>query len=98
MYKSFQLGPYRWKVRQYNKLPEYKLGDTDPNIPIIKLSKTYIDDNNVVQEIKEDTKEHTFYHELTHAILMTLNHPLQYNEQFVDSFSMLLYQFEKTKK
>jgi len=98
MVKSFELGPYKWKVKSYKRLEDNKMGDTLPNKPMIVLSKTYLDDNDIECEVSADMNEHTFYHELTHAILITLNHPLAYNEQFVDSFSMLLTQFEKTKK
>jgi hypothetical protein len=35
---------------------------------------------------------HTFAHELTHAILSALNHPLNDDEAFVDNFAGLLHQ------
>lgn len=41
----------------------------------------------------------TFYHELTHLILDAANrHKLKYNEDFVDTVGLLLYEFERTKK
>jgi hypothetical protein len=98
MVKSFELGPYKWKVKQLKRLPDNDLGGADPQKHLIRVAATYKDGNNIEQVADDMTKEHTFYHELTHAILMTLNHKLQYDEQFVDSFSMLWAQFEKTKK
>ena len=98
MIKSFELGPYTWNVKKYKKLSDNKLGNCDPIKCLIELANTYKDSTNKTINVSKDIKEHTFYHELTHSILMMLSHPLAYDEQFVDSFSLLLYQFEKTKK
>jgi len=98
MIKSFELGPYTWNVKKEVLLKDKNLGLCDYLTTTIKLSETYISDDNEQVPVSKDTLKHTFYHELTHAILYSLGHPLQDDEQFVDSFSMLLYQFEKTKK
>lgn len=37
----------------------------------------------------------TFYHELVHAILFTMG-KMQHDEEFVDAFGSLLYQFMRT--
>lgn len=90
MIKSFELGPYTWKVKLMKRLKEGALGwcvfDSNKKEIQIKISS------------KEDVKQHTFYHELTHAILYVMEHELAEDEDFVNKFSDLLYQFEKTKK
>lgn len=49
--------------------------------------------------ISQDTLDQTFYHEVVHAILDTIGeHELSANEKFVQQFSVLLHQFETTKK
>lgn len=40
----------------------------------------------------------TYYHELVHAILFTMNHDLWDNELFVDNFGQFLAQHEITKR
>ena len=41
---------------------------------------------------------HTFWHEVTHAILDMMSHKLSRNEQFVDQFGGLLAQLAKSAK
>jgi Zn-dependent peptidase ImmA (M78 family) len=48
--------------------------------------------------ISESLQHHTFYHELTHAILGTMGHQLNGDEVFVDMFSGLLHQAVSTTK
>lgn len=42
--------------------------------------------------------EHTFLHELTHAVLHSMDHPLYEDEAFVDTFSGLLHQALTSEK
>ena len=43
--------------------------------------------------------EQTLYHEVTHAILDTMReYELSNNEKFVQNFSLLMHQYEVTKK
>jgi hypothetical protein len=90
MIKSFELGPYTWNVKLMKRLKHSALG------------WCVFDSNRKEIQIKEslvgDVKQHTFYHELTHAILYVMEHELAEDEEFVTKFSDLLYQFEKTKK
>ena len=49
--------------------------------------------------LKKSLKEKTFYHELVHHILSAMEEEeLMYNEDFVEKFACLLYQYEKTKQ
>jgi hypothetical protein len=48
--------------------------------------------------LKKTDKEKTFYHELVHQILHSMNHKLKWDEDFVEAFSDRLYEFEKTKQ
>jgi hypothetical protein len=47
----------------------------------------------------DDNSEHTFYHELAHALLWATTKPkLSSDEAFVDSLGALLHQYMQTKK
>lgn len=49
--------------------------------------------------LKKSDKEKTFFHELVHQILGTMNNDkLTYDEDFVDLFANRLYEYEKTKQ
>lgn len=52
----------------------------------------------VLKHQNPETTEQTFYHELVHAILTSMNHRLNKNETFVDQFGSLLQQVMKTSK
>ena len=43
--------------------------------------------------------EHTYFHELAHALLFATTKPkLSYDEKFVDSLGAVLHQYEQTKR
>ena len=48
--------------------------------------------------VRKSDKEKTFYHELVHQILHSMDHKLKWDEDFVEAFSARLYEFEKTKQ
>ena len=49
------------------------------------------------EELSEERKAQTFFHELTHAVLDAIGEDeLNGNEQFTDAFSNVLYQALKT--
>jgi hypothetical protein len=90
--KEFTLGAIKWTIKIDNK----RLNDLD-NWGLCEYAKSLISlcDNN----INEDLVEQTFCHELVHAILYSMGeNELCHNERFVQKFSLLLHQFEKTKK
>jgi Zn-dependent peptidase ImmA (M78 family) len=50
-------------------------------------------------ENPEEMVEHTFFHELVHALLYATTRPkLSDDEKFVDSLGAALHQYEQTKK
>lgn len=93
---SFQLGAVTWKINDDSKEPtkDDAYGQSQFTARQINLSKEH---NG--RKIPLDAIEQTMYHEVTHAILGTLGeHKLSNDEEFVQKFSLLLHQFEKTKK
>lgn len=48
--------------------------------------------------VKKSDKEKTFFHELVHQILHSMDHKLKWDEDFVEEFSKRLYEYEKTKR
>lgn len=42
--------------------------------------------------VEQSLREHTFYHELVHSILSSMDHDLNDDEKFVDMFAGLLHQ------
>jgi hypothetical protein len=94
MIKKFKLGAKEFNVELVHSIDDTGLGRTYSMLNKIKISKTWQN-----YELEESSKDQTFYHELVHAILDELGeHELSQNERFVQSFSVLLYQFEKTKE
>ena len=75
----------------------------DPSIQ--KLSgccgQTHFDEGVIIinPNLRPDTRAVTYFHELVHAILMTMgNQDLNKDEAFVDTFGNLLWQSFKTAK
>ena len=96
MIKSFKLGAVEWTVdvndQRLNDREAYGICD-------------YAKSNILIQGItegrkrKQDAIEQTLYHEIVHAILFSMNEgELANNEKFVQVFSLLLHQFEISKK
>lgn len=93
---SFQLGGVAWTISFDNELMvnEECLGMCYHQSCEIKLCTEY------KGEVLGDSKiMENLYHEIVHAILVSIeDHDLSKNEKFVQGFSLLLHQFEKTKK
>jgi hypothetical protein len=92
MIKEFTLGAIKWTVKadeaRLDKLKLLALCELPQST--ISIYKEGIDNNLVEQNI---------YHELVHAILESLGeNKLSQNDKFVQSFAILLHQFETTKK
>lgn len=91
---KFSLGGLSFNVELVDNIDDKGLGRTLNCMGKIKLAHKFFGTN-----MPEDSIERTFYHELVHAILVELGESsLSERENFIDSFSALLYQFEKTKE
>lgn len=89
---NFNLGGVEWSI----KIDNDRLDDLGL-FGLCEFSKALISINDSLKS--EDTINQTLYHELVHAILETLDrNDLSNDEFFVQSFALLLHQFEKTKK
>ena len=89
--KKFKLGGRDWTVEFHHLLDNDHsvLGDTDADECVIRLRKN----------MKPDLLHHTFYHELCHAIAITLGwKKLNDDEDKIDSLGGILYQYLKTKR
>jgi Zn-dependent peptidase ImmA (M78 family) len=63
--------------------------------------QTHFDEGIIIinPQLRPDTRNVTYFHELTHAILMTMGaQDLNKDEAFVDTFGNLLWQSFKTAK
>lgn len=96
--------PHKFKLRNKtikvviddDYLKDEKLwGEADFTELIISLChRSY--DNKILDKA---TKGKVFYHELVHQILNSMGkHKLNEDEDFVDKFGCLLYEYEKTKR
>jgi hypothetical protein len=88
--KRFQLVNRTYTVKSMPaEIAEKKHGDVDREMGLVRLAK----------DKAQQSTEHTFYHELAHALLWASTKPkLSDNEKFVDSLGALLHQYEQTKK
>jgi len=88
--KSFEIFGRTYKVTQPYKVDNQgSLGECDSTHNIIKVRRN----------LKKDLKELTYLHEVTHAILDSLEyHKLSKDEVFVERFSKALQQVLKSSK
>jgi len=95
--KSFMLGAMKFKVEIKDKVKldkEIVAGSSDPFDCTILIAKTVAG-----LKCSKDFQRQTFYHELVHQILNSLGElELSSREKLVQRFSLLLDQFEETKK
>ena len=75
----------------------------DPNLRKISncCGQTHFDDGVIVIDpgLRDDVRGVTYYHELVHAILMSMGmQELNKDEGFIDMFGNLLWQATKTAK
>lgn len=84
--KKFTLGAVNWTVEEVDSL-------------VNAMGATFLAESKVqiLKGLKQDVKEQTFYHELVHCILYALG-KMQHDEEFVDSFAVMLHQYMKTHK
>jgi len=92
---SFRLRRRKWTVRRLTSSVSGKhAGLCVPPPP--KQIRIYDIANNRGRTAHQQQK--TFWHESTHAILMTMNHKLARNEAFVTGFSLLLEELVRTAR
>ena len=92
MINKFKLGAVDWNVI----IDSDRLDDLDL-MGICEHKKALISVNGNVDS--QQMIEQTLYHEVVHCILDSLDETeLSGNEEFVQKFALLLYQFEQTKK
>jgi hypothetical protein len=73
---------------------ENLLGEADFTDKIITLCDRF---NGL--KLSKNNKEKIYYHELVHMILDAMGKDvLKFDEDFVDRFSLLLWEFEKSKR
>jgi hypothetical protein len=90
---TFTLGGLKFNIQLVDDIDDTGLGRALNCLGDIKISKHFHG-----RDIPENSMERTFYHELTHAILDEIGFKsMSDNEQFVDTFSAMLYQFEQIK-
>lgn len=91
MIKRFKLGGVDWRVVQDSKRMD--------DLNLLGLCEHWKALITINEDANIDIVNETIYHEVIHAILRTMNRlELNEDEEFVQSFAALLYQFEKTKK
>ena len=90
--RTFELFGTTYKVEQPNKVmvdKESVLGSCNSDTGVIQVRKN----------LKKDLKELTYLHELTHAILFSLEYnKLGRDEIFIERFSKALHQVIKSSK
>ena len=94
--KKFTLGAVEWIIKIDNK----RLNDNKSyGISDYHTSEITIQDKVETHQRKDYAVEQTLYHEVIHSILDTMSeYDLSNNEKFVQGFSILLHQYEKTKE
>lgn len=93
--ESFKVGGQLINVKQVDRCDNNALGNCIAHAGIIEIA------NNVNKEDlqTESAKINTFYHELTHSILITAGYTeLNKDEQFVCTFSSFLCEAMTTAK
>ncbi len=84
--KSIKVGGQHLDVNDVDRIGDGLLGECAIHLGTIEIAR-YVDRND---EPSATSKRNTFFHELTHAILGTMKHDLNNDEQFVSTFSSFL--------
>lgn len=84
--KSIRVGGQHLDIVDVDRIGDGMLGQCSIHTGTIEIAR-YVDRND---EPTETSKRNTFFHEMTHAILGTMKHSLNDDEQFVSTFSSFL--------
>ena len=90
--KNFKIGDKRYSVFQYDG-DGGTMGCSMPEIQCIRVRV-----KKRGQQVPKRVSSETFWHEVTHAILHDMSHPLWRNEKFVTEFSKRLNEVVYTAK
>lgn len=90
---AYRLRRRQWQVLREPSHPRNYAGLTLEGSKRINLYDKAHDRKRTPNE-----QQRTFWHELTHSILFTMNHPLATNEAFVTAFSLLLEEAVRTAR
>jgi hypothetical protein len=95
--EEFTLGGTKWLVTRMFKNDKGlgNMGDCSDITNEIRLVSALEFDGETMT-VPLDKQEETFFHELSHAILMQMGHKDARNEHFVQCLGTFLYQFLKT--
>jgi len=88
---SFRLRRRKWTVKRDGTHPRHYAGTATPKQIVIY-------DAARGRKRTEPEQQKTFWHESTHAVLMTMNHKLAHDEPFVTQFSLLLEELIRTAR
>ena len=89
---EFELGGRSWSVELVDTIP----GETNTTYGLCDSHEATI---FIKAGMSNDATQHTFYHELSHAICFTLGwKALNKNEEKIDALGGVFYQFLKKKK
>lgn len=84
--KQIKVGGQEIAINDVDRIGDGILGECAIHRGTIEIAR-FIERND---EPTESSKRNTFFHELTHAILGTMKHELNNDEQFVSTFSSFL--------
>jgi hypothetical protein len=100
MIKSFQIGAKTYTVELEKNAQRYKDKKNDlVGRAMSPLGKIVVWDEWDGEKIPDDQIEQTIFHEMVHTILNEMNRfELSENEEFVQTFSLLLHQAIRTAK
>lgn len=91
--KTLQLLGHTITVRVLSKREWEALTEMEEGIEEDEFGAWFQDKNLIlIKRTKRSLMWHTFWHELTHAVLDMMNNDLSFDEAFVDNFSGLLAQ------
>ena len=92
--KSLTVGFTKYSIEQPETLTRYRQGLIEYGTHTISIAKK----STVTGAYSPVEREDTFWHELTHAVLHDMEHPLPNNEEFVIRFSTRLSKAIRTAR
>lgn len=87
---KIQVGGTWYDISYPDKLMDNQMGITNYATTTIQLAK-HVD----INEVSEESRDSTFFHELVHCILGEMCHDLNNNEEFVQTVSTFVNQICK---